>query len=677
MAHRYKYCGINSFEKRPNGQSDGGHRRPRRRSGLEPDLALPRGGGPRSLRRSLWVAAAILLTICAPAHAAATLVRAGDNLQAALNAAQPGDVLMLEAGATFTGNFTLPVKAGSSFITIRSSAPDVDLPAAGTRITPAYAARLPKIRSPNTAPALRAEAGAHHWRLQCLEFPSTQLGYGEILRVGEGSSAQSTLAQVPYEIEIDRVYVHGDALYGQKRGIALNGRSVTIRNSYVSEIKAVGFDTQAIGGWNGPGPFTIENNFLQGAGENFILGGSDPAIPNLVSENVVVRYNYMSKPMAWRDPVIAAPSSLTASALPGAGTLPAGAYAYRIVARRPVGGGTIGRSAASIEVSAEIPAGAGAVALAWGAVANAAEYRVYGRNQYWTVSGTSFTDNGTGGTAGAAPTGAGDTWQVKNLFELKNARRVLVEYNVFENNWDNAQPGYAILFTPRNQDGGCPWCVLEDITFQFNVVRNSPSGINLSGYDWPNTSAQTNNIRIRHNLFYGLTQSLGGAGWFLLIGDQPRDILVDHNTIDFDGTTAVYAYGGTAAAPKQITGFQFTNNATRHGQYGVNGANFSPGTATLAAYFPNAIVQGNWLQGGPSSRYPGGNLFSGTFAAAFTDAAGGDYRAAAASVLLNAATNRTNIGADTQTLLSGLRGVIEGTLAARPGPPANLRVVVR
>jgi hypothetical protein len=107
---------------------------------------------------------------------------------------------------------------------------------------------------------------------------------------------------------------------------------------YISDINAVGFDTQAIGGWNGPGPFTIENNYLEAAGENFILGGSDPAIPNLISENVVVRYNYMSKPMAWRNPVIPMPNSVAAVALPGAGVLPPGVYTYQVVAFRQVGG---------------------------------------------------------------------------------------------------------------------------------------------------------------------------------------------------------------------------------------------------------------------------------------------------------------------------------------------------
>src|SRR5271165_3266123 len=39
-------------------------------------------------------------------------VRAGGNLQAALDRAQPGDVILVEAGATFTGNFELRPKTG-------------------------------------------------------------------------------------------------------------------------------------------------------------------------------------------------------------------------------------------------------------------------------------------------------------------------------------------------------------------------------------------------------------------------------------------------------------------------------------------------------------------------------------------------------------------------------------
>ena len=43
---------------------------------------------------------------------------------------------------------------------------------------------------------------------------------------------------------------------------------------------------------------------------------------------------------------------------------------------------------------------------------------------------------------------------VKNLLELKNARRVTIDGNLFEYSWSSGQAGYAIVFTPRNQEGG-------------------------------------------------------------------------------------------------------------------------------------------------------------------------------------------------------------------------------
>ena len=53
-----------------------------------------------------------------------------------------------------------------------------------------------------------------------LEFQANQGGYGDIIALGAGDSTQTQLAQVPYALVLDRVYVHGDPVLGQKRGIA-------------------------------------------------------------------------------------------------------------------------------------------------------------------------------------------------------------------------------------------------------------------------------------------------------------------------------------------------------------------------------------------------------------------------------------------------------------------------
>src|SRR5438105_14067885 len=70
----------------------------------------------------------------------------GDNLQGTLNAASLGDIIQLDAGSTWTGQYTLPNKtSGSGWIYLVTSG---SIPAAGQRIDPSYASAMPKIFGP-------------------------------------------------------------------------------------------------------------------------------------------------------------------------------------------------------------------------------------------------------------------------------------------------------------------------------------------------------------------------------------------------------------------------------------------------------------------------------------------------------------------------------------------------
>jgi PKD repeat protein len=614
----------------------------------------------------------VALLWSAPKLEAATIfVPAGGDLQRALNDARPGDTILLQENAEFLGNFVLPVKTGDAWIILRSAAPDTVLPGAGARIQPSEAALLARLRSPNSSAALRTAPGAHHWDIRYLEFGPNQGGLGDIIQLGDGSSAQNSLAQVPHHIVLSHVYVHGDPLVGQKRGIALNAANVTIRDSHISDCKGIGQDTQAIAGWNGPGPYLIENNYLEAAGENVMFGGADPAIANLVADGVTLRRNYFSRPMSWRSPILSTPSGVSVSEVTG-GSLPAGVYGYRVVARRTVQS-TTARSTASAEVTVTT-AGLGAVRVRWQPVAGTTQYWVYGRTPgaqatYWAVSGTEFVDTGAAGTSGAVPTSTGSVWSVKNLFELKNARNVLVEENILENHWKESQPGYAILFTPRNSQGACTWCVVEHVRFERNIVRNVAAGINILGYDTgSNPSRQTNDIAIRQNLFI-MSTALGGNGWFMLIGDGPRDIVVEHNTIDSNGTTVIYAYGGTSTDPREIYGFRMIASAARHNNYGINGQYFSYGNAIIAAYYPDGLFERNYLAGGSTSRLPAGTLVTNYFQDQFVDIAAGDYTLRPTSILRGAALDGSDIGADYPALHESVKDVLSGRPGEEPGDP--------
>ena len=628
--------------------------------------------------------AAVLWCGVVPVEAATIYVGAGDSLQGALNAAQGGDTILLAQGVEFVGNFVLPVKSGSDWITLRSSAPDAVRPGAGVRIHPAHARLLARLRSPTLdTPALRTAPGAHHWDVRYLEFGANPGGTGDVIQIGDGSSAQNALELVPHHIVLSHVYVHGDPLIGQKRCIGLNGADVTISDSYIAECKSATQDAQAIAGWNGPGPFTIENNYLEGSGENVMFGGSDPSIPDLVPSDIVFRRNHVSRPMSWMDPIVPTPQGVTAAAEAG-GTLPAGTYGYRVVARRIVGKDTVARSTASAEVIAAVEGDAGgSVRIHWEAVPDAVEYLVYGRaggvqTIFWRVTTTEFVDTGGSGSSGTVPTSAGTTWVVKNLFELKSARNVLVEGNVFANHWKDDQPGWAIVFTPRNSGGGCTWCIVEHVAFQYNLLTNVAAGFNVLGYDSPGVTRQTNDIRIVHNEVV-MSTSLGGNGWFVQMGDEPRDMKFCHNTIDSNGSTVMYAYGGSSTDPREILGMEFAGNAARHGSFGINGMYFSFGTAILNGWYPGYKFEKNYLAGATLSRYPAGTIINVTpFENQFVDTAAGDYTVRTGSPLQGAGPTTAglcgaaadilphpDIGADHATLSARAAGV-------RPAPPVDV-----
>jgi hypothetical protein len=139
----------------------------------------------------------------------------------------------------------------------------------------------------------------------------------------------------------------------------------------------------------------------------------------------------------------------------------------------------------------------------------------------------------------------GKHWTIKNLFELKTGKRVLIDGNIFENVWADlpiGQSGYAVLFTVRTEGGGSPQADVSDITFTNNIIRKAGAGISISGRDNPGSN-QSQRMYFANNLFYEIDGDLYGDGnivgpndgTFLKIG-EPSDVIFDHNTISSDRT---------------------------------------------------------------------------------------------------------------------------------------------
>ena len=231
-------------------------------------------------------------------------VKAGDNLQTKLNDTKPGDTLVLDAGTTWVGNFTLPPKSGSGWITIRGSQ-EANLPSAGQRVTPAAAPSMPKIVTPNATGAINAADGSHGWRLVGIEItvvPTWQSPVFQLLSFGSGSAdwgKRRPTDVVTSRIIVERCYIHGSPNQKVRRGILANARDMRIADSWIDEIHDSGFDAQAILGYDGTGPLLIENNELQASSENIMFGGSDSSRPDLVPADIVIRRNHIMKPFRW------------------------------------------------------------------------------------------------------------------------------------------------------------------------------------------------------------------------------------------------------------------------------------------------------------------------------------------------------------------------------------------
>ncbi|HEY1374257.1 MAG TPA: hypothetical protein VGH50_17430 [Candidatus Binatia bacterium] len=223
------------------------------------------------------------------AEARTVFVPSGGDLQTTLDNARPGDIIALQPGAAFVGNFTLPRNSGAEWIVIRSAAQQ-SLPPAGSRIAPSNAQPLPKIVTPNSAPALTAAAGAHHFHLVGLEIEAAPTAHPleALVRVGDGADEK------PTDIIIDRCYIHGNAAGGVARGLALEGERITVVDSYLSDFRG-GAASRAVTA-DGRGPFKIVNNYIAAAGENVVFGAAADAVP----ADIEIRGNFFHKPLIWK-----------------------------------------------------------------------------------------------------------------------------------------------------------------------------------------------------------------------------------------------------------------------------------------------------------------------------------------------------------------------------------------
>jgi len=560
-------------------------------------------------------------------------VPSGGNLQEALNNAQCGDTIVLQAGGTYSGSFVLPNKGActgtdSDYITIQSSnlasIPD-------GRLNPATQVNnLAKIVSNSTSPAINSAIGAHHYKLVGLEITTSGNVFAPDV-VDLGSYADRIQQLTAKNFVIDRCFVHSaeisasnlfpsTLLRSSGRGIGLTTADTWIINSYIAGFagryldNSATIDSYGVYSPVGPGPYHIINNYIEAQFNNVFLGGGDCDTPNkaTVSNATPTSATFsqvanlrvgdlvaMSSRNSWQDARI---DSINGDTV--AYTIVTGLYSPPVAA--PDNGGTARWNGDHIH-----------------------NVEIIGNSLWKPDAWNSFSNP-------------------KSYVEIKDCVDCLIDGNDMYSGI-----GTAIAFTVRNQNGSAPWAAIRNLTFSNNRIngyQNNAFGIQLRDNERP--SINSGPLLITNNLIIGeRPPGLNPAAFVSITGGEK--VVVSHNTIL--QSSALWKGFGFVAANVVLK-----DNIANSGRYGP----FCDLGPTLASCWPGYSTSKNVIidiRSDPnpalSSVITGSNFYPvNQSAVRFADLAKGDFRLAANSPYKGKASDMKDPGVDMDALIKALAG---------------------
>jgi hypothetical protein len=284
------------------------------------------------------------------------------------------------------------------------------------------------------------------------------------------------------------------------------------------------------------------------------------------------------------------------------------------------------------------------------------------------------------GQAGYVGGTNGNPFIVKNLLELKNAQRVLVEGNIMENSWGGfSQSGFAILLTPKNQAGGngsnlCPICQVTDVTIRYNSIRHVGGGLQIANALSDNGGAPLDGQRYSiHDIVIDDIDAVKykGSGMLAQVSTSAgapvlQNLTINHVTA-FPSRTLLNI-GNMVARSGPMENFVFTNNIVSVGTYPVwstgggpgNCAYFDKPLTTFNACFSSYSFASNALIGSPSAfpatLWPSRNFLPATASAVrfvnHNGGNGGDYHLQPSSPYKGKGTDGRDLGADVDAVAS-------------------------
>jgi len=269
----------------------------------------------------------------------------------------------------------------------------------------------------------------------------------------------------------------------------------------------------------------------------------------------------------------------------------------------------------------------------------------------------------------------GNPFLVKNLFELKNAKRVVLDGNVMENSWGGfSQVGFAILITPKNQAGNngsnlCPICQVTDVTIRYSSIRHVAAGLQIGNALSDNGAVPLDGQR--YSIHDIVIDDIDGAkydgpGEFAQLSVSPGAPLLQNVTINH--VTAfpsqmLFMIGDMVATTTRMKNIVFTNSIVNAGGAPVWSTGGGPENCayrdnpltTFNACFTSSAFTLNAIIAPPAeASWPEKNFFPESAATVefvnYNGGDGGDYHLQPSSPYRGRATDGKDLGADVDVI---------------------------
>ena len=211
----------------------------------------------------------------------------------------------------------------------------------------------------------------------------------------------------------------------------------------------------------------------------------------------------------------------------------------------------------------------------------------------------------------------GRGYAAKNLGEFKNARRVIVRNNLFRYSWVEGQTAYGLVLAVRNQDGGCPYCIVEQVLIEGNTIKDVGTAVSILGRDTNHPSQTMRNVTFRNNTFDHINKAVyGGRGTAFEILAGPERLTISGTQVVNTPLAVVHSalFFGYGANP--TTGLVVRGNRFIEGAYGIIGDGTltiptpTSGANSLKVFAPGTIWEINIVvRLGSKILWPVGTLF--------------------------------------------------------------------